>query len=79
MIDTRYEVIERLPGGGMGELYKVRHLHLGEFRVIKLLRGDQLSDDTQRKRFLQEAKIAAAIKHPNVGLLHDFASLSDGT
>lgn len=63
----------------MGELYKVRHVHLGEFRVVKLLRADQLADETQRKRFLQEAKIAASIKHPNVGLLHDFASLSDGT
>lgn len=79
VIDGRYEVIERLPGGGMGELYKVRHVHLGEYRVIKLLRADQLADDTQRKRFFQEARIAASIKHPNVGLLHDFASLADGT
>jgi TonB family protein len=79
VIDGRYEVLERLPGGGMGELYKVLHIHLGEFRVIKLLRADQLSDDTLRKRFLQEAKIAASIKNPNVGLMHDFAALSDGT
>ena len=63
----------------MGELYKVRHIHLGEYRVVKILRGDQLSDETQRKRFFQEARIAASIKHPNVGLLHDFAALPDGT
>ncbi|MFA6956904.1 MAG: TonB family protein [Thermoanaerobaculia bacterium] len=79
VIDGRYEVVERLPGGGMGELYKVRHIHLGEFRVIKLLRADQLSDETQRRRFFQEAKIASSIKNANVGLMHDFASLSDGT
>ncbi|MBI2213139.1 MAG: TonB family protein [Acidobacteria bacterium] len=79
VIDGRYEVLERLPGGGMGELYKVRHIHLAEFRVIKILRADQLTDDTQRKRFFQEAKIAASIKNSNVGLLHDFATLPDGT
>ncbi|MGK2858981.1 MAG: serine/threonine-protein kinase, partial [Thermoanaerobaculia bacterium] len=79
VIDGRYEVVERIRGGGMGELYKVRHVHLGEFRVIKLLRDDQLADETQRKRFFQEARIAASIKHPNVGLLHDFAALADGT
>ncbi len=79
MIDNRYEIVELLPGGGMGELYRVRHVHLHDDRVIKLLRSDQLVDETQRKRFSQEARIAASIKHPNVAIMHDFASLSDGT
>lgn len=79
IIDNRYEVIHRIPGGGMGELYRVRHLHLHDVRAIKLLRSDQIGDANYRERFLREARIAASIKHPNVALLHDFASLPDKT
>jgi TonB family protein len=77
VIDNRYEVLHRIPGGGMGELYKVRHLHLHDVRAIKILRSDQTGDRNYRERFLREARIAASIKHPNVALLHDFATLPD--
>src|SRR5688572_23710994 len=53
--------------------------HLGENRVVKVLRSDHLTDITTRQRFLQEARTAASIKHPNVAILHDFATLPDGT
>ena len=68
-----------LGSGGMGELYKVRHLHLNDFRAVKVLRADQVSDDTQKRRFLREAKVAASIKHDNLASLYDFSSIPDGS
>jgi TonB family protein len=77
IIDDRYEVVGHISEGGMGELYKVRHLHLHDIRAIKILRPGRLGDEAARQRFLREARIAASIKHPNVALLHDFAMLPD--
>jgi len=78
-IDGKYEVIMTLGSGGMGELYKVRHLHLNDFRAVKVLRADQVSDETQKRRFLREAKVAASIKHDNLASLYDFSSIADGS
>lgn len=78
-IDGKYEVVKVLPVGGMGELYKVRHIHLNDFRAVKVLKSQMLSDNTQKQRFLREAKIAASIKHPNLASLFDFSSLPDGS
>lgn len=79
VIDGRYEVVAILPTGGMGELYKVRHVHLGDFRVVKIRKAGIKSDETGMKRFVREAKLAAAIKHPNLASLFDFAQLDDGS
>ncbi|MCM2313786.1 MAG: TonB family protein, partial [Thermoanaerobaculia bacterium] len=68
-----------LPTGGMGELYKVRHVHLGDFRVVKIRKPSAREDDTGTKRFIREAKLAATIKHPNLASLFDFAQLDDGS
>lgn len=79
IIDGKYEVVRVLPAGGMGELYKVRHIHLNDFRAVKVLKSQMLTDATQKQRFLREAKIAASIKHPNLASLFDFSSLPDGS
>ncbi len=79
IIDGKYEVVRVLPAGGMGELYKVRHIHLNDFRAVKVLKSQMLTDTTQKQRFLREAKIAASIKHPNLASLFDFSSLPDGS
>lgn len=78
-IDGKYEVVMTLGSGGMGELYKVRHLHLNDFRAVKVLRADQVSDEMQKRRFLREAKVAASIKHDNLASLYDFSSAADGS
>src|SRR5678816_2544442 len=79
LIDARYQVVDILPSGGMGEVYKVRHIHLNDLRIIKVLRAELTNDETGKKRFLREAKIAASISHPNLAGLHDFSALSDGS
>ncbi|HEX3128862.1 MAG TPA: protein kinase, partial [Thermoanaerobaculia bacterium] len=78
-LDGKYEVVERLGSGGMGEVYLVRHVHLQELRVIKILRQDLQTDPAAQKRFMREARLATQIKHPNVAILYDFATLPEGS
>ncbi|MCB1037010.1 MAG: protein kinase, partial [Acidobacteria bacterium] len=75
LLDGKYEVLQQLGTGGMGEIYLVRHLHLEQKRVVKILRRDLASDEAARRRFLREAQLATQIKHPNVAILYDFAQL----
>ena len=74
-LDGKYEIVQRLGSGGMGEVYLVRHIHLQELRVIKILRQDLQTDPAAQKRFMREARLATQIKHPNVAILYDFATL----
>jgi serine/threonine protein kinase len=79
VLDGKYEIINRLGSGGMGEVYLVRHLHLQELRVVKILRQDLAGDPSAQKRFMREARLATQVKHPNVAILYDFATLPDGS
>jgi serine/threonine protein kinase len=79
VLDGKYEIVERLTSGGMGEVYLVRHLHLQELRVVKILRQDLAADPVAQKRFVREARLATQIKHPNVAILYDFSRLPDGS
>ncbi len=79
VLDGKYEVLRHLGGGGMGEVYLVRHVHLEEKRVIKILRADRVADPDAQKRFLREARFATQIKHPHVAILYDYARLGDGS
>jgi serine/threonine protein kinase len=79
ILDSKYEIVERLKSGGMGEVYLVRHVHLQELRVVKILRQDMASDTLAQKRFVREARLATQIKNPNVAILYDFSRLEDGS
>ena len=79
VLDGKYEIVQRLGSGGMGEVYLVRHVHLQELRVIKILRQDLAADPSAQKRFVREARLATQIKHPNVAILYDFSSLPDAS
>ncbi|HTG34187.1 MAG TPA: protein kinase [Thermoanaerobaculia bacterium] len=78
-LDGKYEIVQRLGSGGMGEVYLVRHVHLQELRVVKILRQDLAADPSAQKRFMREARLATQIKHPNVAILYDFSTLADGS
>src|SRR5512138_631031 len=66
LIDGKYQILERLGVGGMGEIFKVRHIHLNEERVIKIMRANIASDDQALQRFLHEARTSTMIKHRNL-------------
>jgi serine/threonine-protein kinase len=79
LLDGKYELLERLGRGGMGEVYKVMHTHLHTIRVVKVMRPQLTGDQTLNDRFIREAKLATRIQHQNVATLHDFSSLPDGS
>jgi len=78
LLDGKYEIVSLLGAGGMGEVYKARHVHLNTFRCIKIMRPALLADETYRARFLREARLATQIQHPNIAVVHDFELLDDG-
>ncbi|MBI2214486.1 MAG: serine/threonine protein kinase [Acidobacteria bacterium] len=79
LLDGKYQLLERLGRGGMGEVYKVLHTHLHTIRVVKVMRPQLTGDQSLHERFVREAKLATRIQHQNVATLHDFASLPDGS
>ncbi|HEX7833151.1 MAG TPA: serine/threonine-protein kinase [Thermoanaerobaculia bacterium] len=78
-LDGKYKILSRLGIGGMGEVYKVVHVHLNAIRVIKLMRSNIASDAGAHERFLREARLATKIHHPSVAALFDFSTLEDGS
>jgi tRNA A-37 threonylcarbamoyl transferase component Bud32 len=79
LLDGKYQILDRLGLGGMGEIFKVRHIHLNELRVIKIMRPNIAADDQGLQRFLQEARTSTMIKHKNLAMLYDFSTLDDGS
>ena len=69
-----YEIGALLGAGGMGEVYKARDTRLNRTVAIKVLPALGADDAERRKRFLQEARTASALKHPNIVTLHDILS-----
>ena len=74
---SRYEVVSELGSGGMGVVYRGRHLQLGRDVALKLLRNDRHSDD-DRKRFDREAKLAASLKSPHSVMIYDYGHSPQG-
>jgi serine/threonine protein kinase/TolB-like protein len=65
-----YEVLARLGSGGMGEVYRARDLKLGRDVAVKVL-PEEFSRDAQRiARFQREARLLAALNHPNIASIH---------
>jgi serine/threonine protein kinase/tetratricopeptide (TPR) repeat protein len=69
-----YEIIAALGAGGMGEVYRARDTRLDRDVAIKFLLRDRVADPSMKHRFLQEARAASALNHPNIVVLHDIAS-----
>lgn len=68
----RYVIEGRLGEGGMGGVYAARHVDLGKQFALKTLRPGPGDLREARRRFLDEAKIASQISHPNIVSVVDF-------
>src|SRR5262245_21716205 len=66
-----YQVLSLLGSGRMGEVYKARDSKLNRFVVIKVLPADKTSDADRKRRFVQEARAASALNHPNIITIYD--------
>ena len=69
-----YKIEAALGAGGMGEVYRARDTRLDRIVAIKILPRDKVSDPERKRRFMQEARAASALNHPNIVTLHDIAS-----
>ena len=77
-IAERYELIGLLAEGGMGAVYKARHILLDKTVAVKVLKVGEV-DSAIHQRFTIEAKAAAALSHPNLMAVHDYGMLDDGS
>jgi TolB-like protein len=66
-----YKILDRIGSGGMGEVYRARDTRLGRTVAIKVLPPDLADDPDRRERFLREARVAAALSHPNIAALYE--------
>lgn len=66
-----YLIKDRIGRGGMGEIYTAYDERLGRTVVVKAIAADRLLDDDTRKRFMREARAAAALTHPFICTVHE--------
>ena len=65
-----YEFEERIGAGGMGEVYRAKDVRLGRFVAIKVLPASLAGNQERAARFEREAKVLAALNHPNIAALY---------
>ena len=66
-----YRIIQRIGGGGMGDIYLAQDTRLERLVALKILRAYLLSDDERVRRFQIEARAASALNHPNILTIYD--------
>ncbi|TYQ15622.1 UNVERIFIED_CONTAM: serine/threonine-protein kinase [Acetivibrio alkalicellulosi] len=77
ILGNRYELIEKIGGGGMALVYKAKCNLLNRFVAVKILRSDFINDEEFIKRFRIEAQAAASLSHPNIVSIYDVGHEGD--
>lgn len=78
IIHNRFRLEERLGVGGMGAVYRARHLFLDRIAAIKIIQPEQKSQDHFRAWFLREARAVNMINHAHIVEIYDYGETEDG-
>ncbi|HWS87796.1 MAG TPA: serine/threonine-protein kinase [Pyrinomonadaceae bacterium] len=70
-----YRIVDFLGAGGMGEVYRAVHSKIGRVAAVKVLTAQAAQSGGFVERFLNEGRIQANLKHPNVATLYDFCEV----
>ncbi len=70
----RYVIEQPIGSGGMGEVYRARDTRLERTVAIKMLPRETAGDSALRRRFLNEARAASALNHPNIVAIYDICA-----
>lgn len=74
VLGGRYEIIEKIGGGGMALVYKARCQLLNRYVAVKILRDEFTNDEEFIKKFRHESQAAASLSHPNIVSIYDVGS-----
>jgi serine/threonine protein kinase/tetratricopeptide (TPR) repeat protein len=69
-----YRIEQKIGQGGMGQVFRALDTRLQRTVAIKVLPSTHVADPDRRRRFLQEARAASRLNHPNIVTLHDIAN-----
>ena len=78
IIRNKYEILDRIGVGGMGVVYRARHLTFNEICAIKIVTDQIAGDSNFLQRFQKEAVVTRKLRHPNAVRVDDFDYTDDG-
>jgi serine/threonine-protein kinase len=74
---NQYQVVNRLAEGGMGVVYRAKDTLLNRTVALKVIKPDLMLKEGARRRFLQEARLAAALSHPAITTVYELLEQGD--